>query len=108
MGKRRNSLIILVLVLALLGVSGYVIATKSTVLGLDLEGGTELVYQARPSPQVPDPGPEDVDRAIEIIRERVDALAARWSGPDPRRTAERLQRQAGDRSDRDHGATRPL
>ncbi len=74
MGKRRNSLIILALVLALLGVSIYVITSKPAVLGLDLEGGTELVYQARPSPQVPDPGPEDIDRAIEIIRDRVDTL----------------------------------
>src|SRR5215212_2247895 len=74
MGKRRNSLIILALVIALVGGSLYVISSKDTVLGLDLEGGTELVYQARPSPQVPDPGPQDVDRAIEIIRERVDSL----------------------------------
>src|SRR4051794_5284415 len=74
MGKRRTSLIILTLVLVLLGVSIWTITSKDTVLGLDLSGGTELVYQARPSPQVPNPGPEDVDRAIEIIRERVDSL----------------------------------
>ena len=74
MGKRRNSLIILGLVIALLGVSIYVIASKKTVLGLDLQGGTELVYQGRPSPQVPEVTPEDIDRAIEIIRDRVDAL----------------------------------
>ena len=52
----------------------YVIASKKTVLGLDLQGGTELVYQGRPSPQVPEVTPEDIDRAIEIIRDRVDAL----------------------------------
>jgi SecD/SecF fusion protein len=74
MGKRRNSLIILGVVLALLGVSIYVITSKETVLGLDLRGGTELVYQGRPSPQVPDVTPEDIDRSIEIIRERVDSL----------------------------------
>ncbi len=74
MGKRRNSLIILAVVLALLGVSIYVITSKETVLGLDLRGGTELVYQGRPSPQVPDVTPEDIDRSIEIIRERVDSL----------------------------------
>ena len=74
MGKRRNSLIILGLVIALLGVSIYVITSKKTVLGLDLQGGTELVYQGRPSPQVPEVTPEDIDRAIEIIRDRVDAL----------------------------------
>ncbi len=74
MGKRRNSLIILALVLGLLAVSIYVITDKPTVLGLDLEGGTELVYQGRPSPQVPEITPEDIERAIEIIRERVDSL----------------------------------
>ena len=74
MGKRRNSLIILALVLGLLAVSIYVITDKPTVLGLDLEGGTELVYQGRPSPQVPEVTPEDIERAIEIIRERVDSL----------------------------------
>jgi SecD/SecF fusion protein len=74
MGKRRNSLIILALVIALLGASIYVITSKKTVLGLDLQGGTELVYQGRPSPQVPTVAPEDIDRAIEIIRQRVDSL----------------------------------
>ncbi len=74
MGKRRNSLIILALVLGLLAASIYLITDKPTVLGLDLEGGTELVYQGRPSPQVPEITPEDIDRAIEIIRERVDSL----------------------------------
>jgi len=72
--KRRRNLIILVLVLAMLGGSAYVITQKETVLGLDLRGGTELVYQARPTPQVPEVQAEDVDRAIEIIRERVDTL----------------------------------
>ncbi len=74
MGKRRNSLIILAIVIALLGVSIWVIVTKPPVLGLDLEGGTELIYQGRPTPQVPDVTPEDIDRAIEIIRQRVDSL----------------------------------
>ncbi|MDX6582063.1 MAG: SecD/SecF fusion protein [Solirubrobacterales bacterium] len=74
MGKRRNSLIILALVIALLGGSLLVITSKKTVLGLDLQGGTELVYQARATPQVQHPGPEDIDRAIEIIRQRVDSL----------------------------------
>ncbi|MET0927620.1 MAG: protein translocase subunit SecD, partial [Solirubrobacterales bacterium] len=53
MGKRRNNLIILALVLGLLAGSIYVLTSKKTVLGLDLQGGTELVYQARPTPQVP-------------------------------------------------------
>jgi SecD/SecF fusion protein len=44
------------------------------VLGLDLEGGTELVYQGRPTPQNPQIQGDDIDRAIEIIRKRTDAL----------------------------------
>ena len=44
------------------------------MLGLDLKGGTELVYQGRPTPQVPEVTPTDIDRAIEIIRKRVDSL----------------------------------
>ncbi|HEY8001407.1 MAG TPA: protein translocase subunit SecD [Solirubrobacterales bacterium] len=74
MGKRRNNLIVLTLVCALLATSIYVITSKETVLGLDLQGGTELVYQGRPTPQVPEVTPEDIDRAIEIIRQRVDSL----------------------------------
>jgi SecD/SecF fusion protein len=74
MANRRRNLIILVLVLALLAGSSWLISDKRTVLGLDLRGGVELVYEGRPSAQVPDVQPEDVDRAIEIIRERVDTL----------------------------------
>ena len=74
MANRRRNLIILVLVLALLAGSSWVLSDKRTVLGLDLRGGTELVYQGRATPQVPEVTPEDIDRAIEIIRERVDTL----------------------------------
>ena len=56
------------------------------MLGLDLQGGTELVYQGRPTPQVPDVNPEDIDRAIEIIRERVDSLGV--SEPEITRVGE--------------------
>ena len=72
MTKRRRNLFVLVLVLALLGAAAYVIDSKKTVEGLDLRGGTELVYQGRPTPQVPEVTEDDINRAIEIIRERVD------------------------------------
>jgi SecD/SecF fusion protein len=74
MANRRRNLFILVLVLAMVVASSWVISDKRTVLGLDLRGGTELVYQGRATPQVPEVTPEDIDRAIEIIRERVDTL----------------------------------
>ncbi|MGH3994842.1 MAG: hypothetical protein ACRDSN_20565, partial [Pseudonocardiaceae bacterium] len=60
--------------LALLAGAAALIATKPTVLGLDLRGGVELVYEGRPTPQVPEVTPAAVDDAIETIRKRTDAL----------------------------------
>ena len=54
--------------------SGIVVATKKTTLGLDLKGGTELIFQARPTPQNPSINGSDIDRSIEIIRKRTDAF----------------------------------
>ena len=72
MGTRRRNVFIIAVVLALLGLSALVIATKSTVLGLDLKGGTQLVYEARGTNEVPNPTGSDIDRAINIIRTRID------------------------------------
>ena len=47
MTDRRRSLFVLLLVLGLLAGSLVVIAGKKTKLGLDLQGGVQLVYQAR-------------------------------------------------------------
>jgi SecD/SecF fusion protein len=74
MGGRRRNLLIIGVVLGLLAASAIVIATKPTVLGLDLRGGTQLVYEARPTPQTPTVTPDAIDRAIEIIRKRTDTL----------------------------------
>jgi SecD/SecF fusion protein len=72
--SRRRNLAIIAAVLALLGGAIAVIATKPTRLGLDLRGGVELVYEARPTPKVPKVTPEAVDDAISTIRRRTDAL----------------------------------
>ncbi|HKH13901.1 MAG TPA: protein translocase subunit SecD [Solirubrobacterales bacterium] len=72
MGSRRRNLFIILLVFALLAASALVIATKPTVLGLDLKGGTQLVYEARPTPQTPDVNADAIERAINIIRTRTD------------------------------------
>src|ERR687887_1066366 len=72
MGGRRRNLLIIALVLGLLAASAIVIATKPTVLGLDLRGGTQLVYEARATPQTPTVTPDAIDRAINIIRTRTD------------------------------------
>src|SRR5438270_5807933 len=71
--RRRNWLILGIVALLLVGAAG-AIAAKKTRLGLDLKGGVELVYQGEPTPQVPKVTPEALDRAVDIIRQRVDQL----------------------------------
>jgi SecD/SecF fusion protein len=71
--RRRNGLILL-LVAGLLLASLVAIAAKPTRLGLDLKGGVELVYKGEPTQQVPTVTPEALDRALDIIRQRVDQL----------------------------------
>jgi SecD/SecF fusion protein len=73
-GNRRRNLFILLFVAGLFAASLVVILSKPTVLGLDLRGGTELVYQGRPTPQNPKIDGQDIDRSIEIIRKRTDKL----------------------------------
>jgi SecD/SecF fusion protein len=74
MTSRKRNLSIIGLVLAMLVLAGWVIATKPTVLGLDLRGGVELVYEGRPTPQVPEVTPQAIDDAIETMRKRTDSL----------------------------------
>jgi SecD/SecF fusion protein len=71
--ERRRNLFVLLLVLGLLLASVGVIASKPTKLGLDLQGGVELVYQAQPTKQTP-VTPDAMQRAIDVMRERVDQL----------------------------------
>jgi SecD/SecF fusion protein len=74
MTSRTRNLSIIAAVLVLLAAAAVVIATKPTVLGLDLKGGVELVYQGRPTPQAPKVTPQAIDDAITTIRKRTDAL----------------------------------
>jgi SecD/SecF fusion protein len=71
--ERRRNLFVLLLVLGLLLASAVVIASKPTKLGLDLQGGVELVYEAQPTKQTP-VTPDALKRAIDVMRERVDQL----------------------------------
>jgi SecD/SecF fusion protein len=76
--RKRNlsilGVVALALVLALLiDIPGTPLAHK-TRLGLDLKGGVELIYQGRPTPQVPKVTPEAISNAIDTIRKRTDAL----------------------------------
>ena len=70
--RRRNALILLI-VAGLIAASAAVIATKKTRLGLDLKGGVELVYQGKPTAQSKVDS-ESLERAINIMRKRVDQL----------------------------------
>jgi SecD/SecF fusion protein len=74
MVRRRRQLFVLLFVLGLVAVSALVVASKPTRLGLDLKGGVELVYQGTPTGQVKEVSGSDIERSIEIIRERIDKL----------------------------------
>src|SRR5829696_9669815 len=74
MTSRTRNLSILAVVVVLLGLAGWVITDKPTKLGLDLEGGVELVYQGTPTPQVPEVTQQALDDAVNTIRKRTDAL----------------------------------
>ncbi len=74
MSERRRSLFILLLVFGLIAASAVVVATKPTKLGLDLQGGVQLVYEAQPTPQQKTIDQVALDRALQIMRERVDAF----------------------------------
>ncbi len=63
---------VLIFVAGLIAASLLVISSSSTKLGLDLKGGVELIYQGTPTNQVESVSGEDIERSIEIIRERID------------------------------------
>jgi SecD/SecF fusion protein len=67
---RRHLLILVALIVALGGVAVLAVMRQPT-LGLDLQGGLEVVLEARPE-QGRELTQEDLDRAKEIIEERVN------------------------------------
>jgi SecD/SecF fusion protein len=86
MHDRRRNFLILLIVAGLIAGSLAVIATKKTRLGLDLKGGVELVYQGKPTAQSK-VDTESLNRAIDIMRKRVDQLGV--SQPEIQRSGER-------------------
>src|SRR3954452_7505126 len=74
MSDRRRNLFVLLLVLGLVAASAAVVATKQTKLGLDLQGGVQLVYQGKPTAQQKKITADSIDRALDIMRQRVDAF----------------------------------
>jgi SecD/SecF fusion protein len=76
--ERRNHLILVGLILlALIGTALLAVPRsplyRAPVLGLDLQGGLEVVLQAVP-PEGRELTREDLDRSLEIIRNRVDRI----------------------------------
>lgn len=69
----RGALIRLLLVIGLLAGCVALALNKEPRLGLDLRGGTQIMLQAESTDKVKADA-ESVDRAIEILRGRVDAL----------------------------------
>src|SRR5438105_103402 len=74
MSDRRRNLFILLVVAGLIVASVAVLLTHNVKRGLDLKGGVELVYQGRPTPQQPKVDTQAIDRALDVIRKRVDAF----------------------------------
>ncbi len=73
MGSRRRNVLILLIVAGLVAASAVVIALKPTRLGLELKGGVSLVYKGRATAQSKVDS-ESLNRAIDIMRKRVDQL----------------------------------
>ena len=78
MSDRRNHLILVALILAALVGSALLILpqspfSRSVTLGLDLQGGLEVTLQAVPS-EDHEFTDEDLQRSVEIMRDRVDRL----------------------------------
>ena len=73
MTDRQRNAFILVLVVGLIAASVVVISTQPTFLGLDLKGGVQLTYKAKPTAQTK-VNSESVNRTIDIMRKRTDKL----------------------------------
>jgi preprotein translocase subunit SecD len=78
MNSSRNSLIILGLVVVLIGVAAYFIfirqpVSEATQLGLDLEGGVSVQLEGSQTGDE-EVTREEMQRAAEVIRQRVDSL----------------------------------
>ncbi len=69
----KRPILLLAVVIGLVAASLVAIALRPTVLGLDLQGGVEVVLQGQPTDQS-QVTPEAIDRSVEIIRSRVDAF----------------------------------
>ncbi|WP_109509557.1 protein translocase subunit SecD [Nocardioides speluncae] len=70
----RGVLVRLLLVIGLLGGCAALALNKEPRLGLDLRGGTQITLQAKDSPSGVEANADNVDKAVGVLRGRVDAL----------------------------------
>ncbi|WP_055563877.1 protein translocase subunit SecD [Streptomyces atriruber] len=98
-----------IVALAAVALSLYIALTQSARLGLDLRGGTQIVLETKDSPTTKADA-ASTDRALEVLRQRVDALGVSEPGiarsgekriivelpgvQDPRKAAEVIGRTA--------------
>src|ERR1700748_2408027 len=87
MSDRQRHGFVLLLVVGLIAASIVVLTTQRTILGLDLKGGIELVYQGQRTPQSP-VNQASLNRAVDIMRSRVDQLGV--SEPEIQTTGNNL------------------
>ena len=73
MNLRRRSILFLVVIIGLIAASAVVVAIKPVTLGLDLQGGVEVVLQGKPTRDA-QVTPEAIARSVEVIRNRVDSF----------------------------------
>ncbi len=69
----RRTFLLLALVFGVVAAAAVAIAVRPTVLGLDLQGGVEVILQGKPTEQA-QVTEEAIDRSVEIIRDRVNAF----------------------------------
>jgi SecD/SecF fusion protein len=82
--KSKNVLILALVAVALVGVA-FVAVLRSPTLGLDLRGGLEVTLQAKPNTPGGTVTSTEMDSAVSIMRNRVDALGV--SEPEIRKEA---------------------
>lgn len=86
MGSRKRHLFVLLFVVGLVAVSALIIAKQETKLGLDLQGGLELVYQGQPTGTATSVSGQDIEQSIGIIEQRINKLGV--SEPEVARLGE--------------------
>ncbi|MGI9111750.1 MAG: protein translocase subunit SecD, partial [Gaiellaceae bacterium] len=89
MNRRPHLILVALIVAGLIGVGLLAVPgspfEKEATLGLDLQGGLEVTLQAVP-PKNRQLQESDLDRSVEILRDRIDALGV--AEPDIRKQGE--------------------